>query len=61
MITARTAREWPAPKSLQEICQEHEQKKKMQMHYMYAAYIYILVGGLEHFLFFHSVGNNHPN
>ena len=23
-------------------------------------YIY-MVGGLEHFLFFHSVGNHHPN
>ena len=24
-------------------------------------YIIILVGGLEQFLVFHSVGNNHPN
>ena len=24
-------------------------------------YIYILVGGLEHFSFFHILGNNHPN
>ena len=33
--------------------------------YLHHHYIIIiicsLVGGLDHFLFFHSVGNNHPN